>query len=678
MRRAGERGAGQWQNITWEEAIAEVAERLTKIRRSEGPHTIAILGGRYRGHMRELFSRFARSYGTPNEIDSGSIGSANSRLAHDLTQGIPDYLAYDWENANYVISFGASLIEAFRPTALVQRMVAQLRRGRSGRRGKIVTVDTRLSVTASKSDEWVPIRPGTDGALALGMAAVIVRSGLHDQRFLAEHTSGFEEWKKNVLEEVSLSVVSQETGVAAATIERLGRDFAESRPAFAVAGRGAGMHTNGLYNLTAIHCLNALVGNIDSPGGVIVQEYPPFTAWPAIEPDEVAQRGLSMPRLDGAGTRRFPLAESVSSAFVEATLEERPYKVNAVLVYYTNPLFSTSRPQRAREAFQKVPFLVSFSPFMDDTTAVADLVLPDHTYLERLQLDVPATGAGVPVLTLRQPVVAPLYNTRNTGDVILQIARAMGDPLSAAFPWADYEKALRSTLDGVAAAASLSSDQFWKKLLEDGVWSGGSYKYGDAARTYRTPSGKFEFVSSLMHERLTAVAAAAGIGVDDLAAELGIQARGAKVFMPHYERPAAATDDQSFPLYLNSYKTMTHAEGRGTNQPWLQESYGVQLHEFWGPWAEMHPKTAQEHGIHDGEMIWLESPAGKIAVRARVFAGAMPGVVNMPFEYGHTAGGRWADHRGVNPNDLMCAVHDRLCGALSRSATKVKIHKVHA
>ncbi len=322
--------------------------------------------------------------------------------------------------------------------------------------------------------------------------------------------------------------------------------------------------------------------------------------------------------------------------------------------------------------------MVSFSPLMDDTTAMADLVLPDHTYLERLQVSVPAAGAGVPIVTLRQPVVEPLYNTRNTGDVLIQIAQKMGEPMSAAFPWTNYEKAIRSTLDGVAKAASQSSAAFWKKLSEDGVWSGGLSKKGDGPKTYQTPSGKFEFVSSLMRERLAAVAAAERISVEDLRAALKIEARGEAVFMPHYESPKSAADGEAFPLVLNVYKTMTHADRGSTNQPWLQESYGVQLNEFWGPWAEIHPETARKLGVQDGEMIWLESATGKIAVKARLFEGAMPGVVNMPFEYGHVAGGRWTDHRGVNPNDLVGAVYDRLCGAVSRSATRVKIYGVRA
>ncbi len=433
------------------------------------------------------------------------------------------------------------------------------------------------------------------------------------------------------------------------------------------------MHTNGLYNLMAIHCLNALVGNIDSEGGVLVQEYPPFTAWPPVEPDEIARRGLSKPRLDGAGTSLFPLVESVSSALPEAILSENPNKVNAVLVYYTNPLFSTPNPQKTREAFEKVPLIVSFSPLMDDTTAMADYVLPDHTYLERLQLDVPIAGVGPAVLTLRQPVVEPLYDTRNTGDVLIDIAKQMGDPVSAAFPWAGYEEAVKLTLGGVAGAVLMSPEELWEKLLEDGVWTAGSYECDNAARTYRTPSGKFEFVSSLMKKQLTAVAAAEGISVGELAARLGIQQNGEMLFMPHYEIPETGADDESFPFYLNSYKTMTRADGRGTNQPWLQESYGVQLDEFWDSWVEIHPGDAREHGVRDGEMIVLKSATGEIKVKARIFDGAMPGVLNMPFEYGHVAGGRWAKDRGVNPNEVAGTVHDRLSGVASRSAAKVRI-----
>jgi anaerobic selenocysteine-containing dehydrogenase len=676
MKQVGKRGAGKWQSVSWEEAIGEVALRLAAIRRQDGPHTVVIMGGRYRGRMRELVHRFAQSYGTPNEIDASSIGSGNSKLAHYLTQGVYDYLAYDWENTNYVISFGASLIEAFRPTVMVQRMFAHLRQGRPGRRAKIVMVDPRFSVTASKADEWIPIRPGTDGALALGMAHVIVRENLYDQHFIRGHTFGFTAWKEWILDAYSLEAASRETGIPSDAIARLAREFAQRGPAIAVAGRGAGMHTNGLYNLMAIHCLNALVGNIDAPGGVLVQEGPAVSTWPQLELDAAARRGLSMPRLDGAGSARFPLAESVSSALPEAIISERPYKTNAVFLYYTNPLFSAPHPQRFRAALERVPLVVSFSPFMDETTAVADFVLPDHTYLERWQDDVPPPSVGYPVLSVRQPVVQPLYNTMDTGDVLIGIAKAMGEPVAAALPWENYQAAMRSGLKGTAASVSVNADTFWEQLLENGVWSNGPYEFGRWQRVFKTPSGRFEFLSSLMQERLAAVASREGMSVDQLAARLGIEARGDKVFMAHYERPRSVTSEKPFSLYLNSYKTMMHAEGRGANQPWLQESFGVQLNEFWGPWIEINPDTAARYGIKDGDRVRLDSPLGQVDAKARLFEGVMPDMVNMPYEYGHVGGGRWVIGSDENPNAIMEKVYDHLSGVVSRSATKVTIRKV--
>ncbi len=681
MRQTGKRGEGSWESISWEEAIEYVATRLSKIRREEGPQSLVVMGGRYRGLMRELFHRFAQSYGTPNEIDSSSIRSDNSRMAHYLTQGINDYLAYDWENTNYIISFGASLMEAFRPTVMVQRMVSYLRRGRYGGRAKIVTVDPRFSVTASKSDKWIPIRPGTDGALALCMAHVIIKENLYDKVFIGEHTFGFAEWKKMVLDEYTVDTVAEETGIPAEEIVRLAHEFAQRRPSIAVAGCGAGMHSNGLYNLMAIHCLNALIGNIGLRGGVITQENPTFTAWPDVNLDDVARRGLSMPRLDGAGTSKFPLAKSVSSALPEALLDEYPYKTSAVFLYYTNPLFSTPNPQRFHEAFQRIPTIVSFSPFMDDTTAMADLVLPDHTYLERWQLDVPPPSVGYPVLGLRQPVVEPLYDTMDSADVLIRIGKTMGGSIEGSLPWENHRQAIRSALDGTASSVQTNTDEFWEQLLEKGIWSDGPYQFNDINKVFKTPSGRFEFVSSLMKERISAVASSEGISTDKLISRLEIEGRGDKVYMPHYERPKSVGGEKEFNLHLNSYKTMTHAEGRGANQPWLQESFGVQLSEFWGPWIEINPETAAEYGISEGDSVQLESPLGMIVAKARIFAGAMPGVVNIPYEYGHTQGGRWVMGCGtnthdMNPNTITNVIYDRLSGAISRSATQVTIRKL--
>lgn len=312
-----------------------------------------------------------------------------------------------------------------------------MRHGRLGVRAKFVYVGPRFSVTAAKADEWLPVNPGTDAALALGIAHVIVRDRLYDKKFIEQHCFGFEDWqdehghhhrgfKDYLLKEWSVGKASKICGIPAETIERIAHEFASKAPHCIAAGaRGTSMQTNGIFTRFAIHALNGLVGSIDSVGGVLRQIDPPLTKWPDIVQDEIAKAGVSQVRIDYAGTARYPLAGKVYQDIPDRILKGKPYPVNALLCYYTNPLFSTPDAYRWW-VIEKIPFIATFSPFMDETTLHADLVLPDHTYLERWQDDVIYPSMGYPVVGIRQPVVKPLYDTRNTMDVILQVAKEMG------------------------------------------------------------------------------------------------------------------------------------------------------------------------------------------------------------------------------------------------------------
>ncbi|MDP2948218.1 MAG: molybdopterin-dependent oxidoreductase, partial [Chloroflexota bacterium] len=161
LRRAGQKGSGQWERVSWEEASAQVAAKLKEIRDRGEPHKVVFLSGRNRGQMGGFIGRFLQAYGSPNDVGHSSICEDGSPQAHYLTQGWKAYAGYDWVNTNYVISFGGAFLEAWRPTTLLLRSYGHMRRGRPNR-FKLVYVDTRYSVTAAKADEWVPIRPGTD------------------------------------------------------------------------------------------------------------------------------------------------------------------------------------------------------------------------------------------------------------------------------------------------------------------------------------------------------------------------------------------------------------------------------------------------------------------------------------------------------------------------------------
>lgn len=183
MRRLGGRGSSQWESLSWDDAIRMVAGKLTEIRERGEPHTVAILAGQVRGLMDRLLARFLDAYGSPNYIRNGADGTAK---AVQLTQGIETLVGYDLENSNFILSFGYSLLETGWSPVLAHRAYGYLRQERPGAKATIVVVEPRLSLTAAKADKWIPINPGTDGALALGLAHVMVSERLYDEAFVQE------------------------------------------------------------------------------------------------------------------------------------------------------------------------------------------------------------------------------------------------------------------------------------------------------------------------------------------------------------------------------------------------------------------------------------------------------------------------------------------------------------
>lgn len=695
LRRKGTRGEGRWERISWEEGVGLVIDRLKKLRRDGKNHQVAVWAGRYRGHMGELFERFLRAYGSPNHLGNPARGSEGILKGHFFTMGVKDFLALHWEEVRYVLSFGASLLEASRPTVRNLWGYGFLRRGRPGLRGKLVQVEPRFSITASKADRWLPILPGTDGALALGIGHWIVREKRFDRDFVSRYTFGFDDWKDEkgrshmgfrrlLLEEYPVSRVSSITGVAEEAIVEIARELSSHRPSVALSGRGVAMQTNGTYNQMAIDSLNALVGAIDTKGGLLQQRRPPFSPWPAPELDERARKGLAQPRVDGARSLPFPFAEEVPFVLPEKLEKEEPYPLDTLFFYYTNPLFSLPEQRRLEAALTKVPFLVSFSPFMDETTAHCDLILPDGTYFERWQDDHVEPGLGFPMFGLRSPVrKKPLHDVRNSADVLIEIAKGIGGSVAKSFPWRNFEEAIKESVKGVFLARKGSIrakdfDTFWKALTERGGWWDSHYPFGAWRNHFSTPSGKFEFYALAMEKSLHAFSKDVPKGLEAVLQELRIEARGDKVFLPHFETPRFVGDEREYPFHLIHYKLMTTAEGRGGNEPFLQEIFGPHLHERWGSWVEINPETAARLGIEDGDAVWIESKVGRVKAKARLFPGAHPRCVHIPYGQGHRAYGRWARGRGVNPNALLAREYDHLGGFLSHFSTRVKVSKAQA
>jgi anaerobic selenocysteine-containing dehydrogenase len=317
-------------------------------------------------------------------------------VAYNLMHGIDGPLAVDLENTDYLLSFGTSLLEAWEMPLPVHRAYGYLRQGRPGPKAKIVHVGSRFSRTASKSDEWIPIKPGTEAALALGIAYIMVKEELYDKDFIDKHCFGFEDWtdgdgrshlgfKNLLLREYRPDTVSTITGVPVDTIIHLAKEFGARKPSIAIGGKDTIHHTNGTYAAMAIHALNGLSGSIDVEGGIKRQSKVPFKEWPEEEKGSRINSSLNMNRVDIPDRRKFPITSDIVTAIAENILEDIPYKVNALLLNESNPLYSSSNPSRFQEAFEKIPYIVSFTSLMNESTEYADLILPNHTYLERWQ-----------------------------------------------------------------------------------------------------------------------------------------------------------------------------------------------------------------------------------------------------------------------------------------------------
>src|SRR3990167_1039195 len=314
MARDGERG--RFRSIGWDEALSMLTARLADLRAKGLSHTVAILGGQYRGSRDTLWRRFAEAYGTPNYIRLRCLAPERPALAHRLMQGVTTPLSYDLGESQFILSFGAGLLEAWLGPVHVSQAFARFRRSGERPRGRFVQVDPRRSPTAVKADRWVPIVPGTDGILALGIANALIREELYDKEFIGRHTFGFDDWvdqrgeahegfRNFVLREYGLITVSTATGVPVRTILEIARDLGTTKPAVVVGERGPAYGPDDLHTRMAIHSLNALVGSIGVRGGLLIQGELPLSPLRPVQKDEAAARGLEHLRIDGAGRGQY-------------------------------------------------------------------------------------------------------------------------------------------------------------------------------------------------------------------------------------------------------------------------------------------------------------------------------------------------------------------------------------
>ncbi len=629
MKRVGKRGQGRWEKISWKDAVSQVAETLGDLREKGQSHTVGFISDSDRGTVPRLCERFLTVYGSPNLMRTSSIIDSYELTLY-LMQGAQALPGFDFENANFILSFGSGILDGWgSPVRMFRANSTWCNTG-----GKVIQIEPRLSNTAAKSDKWIPINPGTEAALALGIAHIIIKESLYDAEFINYYSEGFEDWKRFVLDEYGPDSIATITGIDSTTIIALARSFARASKPLAICGRGQGATPGSLNECIAVHALNALVGNINKKGGIFAVAEPDYISWPPVEMDAAAAAGMQNDRLDGAGSKKYPFSRYLLNRLPQALNSGEPYPLNALFVSGTNPLYEMAGSKAVKEAFDKVPFVVSFSSYMDETAQHADLILPNHAYLERYE-DIP-TPAGMPkpVIGLSRPVVEPLYHTKHTGDVIILLAKAMGGTIADAFAWNTYDECLRQTLG-----------YKWQTMVEKGFWSYPDFFVQTHEESFDTVSGKFEFAPK--------------------------EAALAKEFKP-VDIDGNKTD---YPLLLIPHDSIRLANGVIGDPPFVMKTVEDTVLKGTDVFIELNPKTAGEHGLREGQLAMLSTPVGNARVKVHLFDGIMPGIVALPRGLGHTAFDDYLAGKGINFNELIGPVEDSVSGLDAAWGIRVKLAK---
>lgn len=713
LRRVGEKGSGRFEEITWEEGLKDLSGRLTKLRRQGTPERLAILGGEYRGLMDDLWRRFATAYGTPNYLRQRGLAPELPQPVARLMHGQAEPLSFDLRESSFVLSFGCNWLEGWVSPVHQLKAYGHMRQGRRGDRAEIVHVEARMSQSAANADRWIPIKPGTEGALALGLAHTILRERIYDEDFIANDTFGFEDWheddgtahagfKQLVLENYSAARVSEITGVRTESIVTLARKLATTKPAVVLGDNRSHLEGHDVFTQMAIHSLNALVGSIGARGGVLSgRSKPPLSAWPDLTLDEAAERGLGLARLDGAGDGKRFLDTDSPQGFFEAIVDADDSPIDALILDRANPLMGPLDKELVRKALAKIPFVVSLSSVADEAGEYADLVLPQHHFLEGWQDDSVSFLPGFNLVSVGPPAMEPLYDTRQAGDAVLSIARGMGGNMAEAMPWETYEDLIKISAQGLYEAAhgyvvSTSGDEqlrqilqqqgyraseynsfkkFWSALVENGAWWAPDAPMESARHRFPTPSGKFEFYPQLLETRLSSAIGDSGETRGQLLASLGVRNTESPdhLFYPRFLLNQIEGEAEDGTFVLQTYELLTIGNGVGANMPWLLEDMAVHVHASWNSWVEIHPKVAEKLGISHDDIVTLQSPAGEVRVKARLYEGTTPGVISIPVGLGRAKGGRWAENRGVDPGDLIEDKAGPSSGFGIRKATRVRI-----
>ena len=588
--------------ITWEEGISQLATRLSALQASGQGDSVCFLSEGVDGHLAALYERFMAQLGSNRLVHYDFTHPRTLYSAIERLFGQSQLPYYDIGNADYVVSFGADYLSTWISPVHHSFGFGSSRKGVNGVRGRFVQIEPRMSVSGASADDWFAANPGTEGMVALAIANHIVNEGGYqgDDR---------DAWA-TALVPYSPDLMSQETGLSSEVIVGIAESFMSSQHSLAIGGGSAGNNTNGVDTLVAVNALNYLIGNLGNEGGLV------------LNPEPVVGSGAGA--LQATYTDMVELAEAA-----------RDGSIQVLILSGTNPVFNLPDAAEFREAIAQIPLVVSLSSFIDETSSLASLVLPSHTYLESWGDSFPEPGVGFTIGAISQPVVSPLFNTRAKGDIIINLAQEIG--LSAEFPWSGMEEYLKEGWQEIYARGDIANgadgfESFWNDVVRAGVW-------GETTRgpsPVGLPEGVIESIS--------------------------------------VAPPEFSGSSDNYPFIFHPYLSDTLEDGGGANLPWLQELPDPLTSIVYGSWVELNPLTANELNLEEGDIVEVESPHGRVTAPVFVYPAIMPNVIGMPIGQGHTDYGRYASGRGSNPIQILSPQLEAETGGLAWAATRVAIN----
>ena len=633
LRRVGPRGSGKFEPLSWDEALGELASRLGEIRASN-PERFLFLGNSQ--GIDPLIERFLRAFGGPTVGISRSLWGTNRAEAWKLTWGEDSYIP-DLARTKYILNFGAN------PYETGEMYVPLVRRLVEGRRGgaKLVTFDPRLSRTAGKSDEWFPLRPGTDAAVALAMANVIVQLGLYDRDFFELRSNWRIERLAEHLRPSTPERAEEISGVKAGHIRRIAVEFARTHPAVVLTGGGLSKHENGVQNERSVFLLAALTGNLERRGGLCLpRRYDLRKAEPEPRP---------------TGEIKIVPAQELFPRISRGELE-----AGLLWVDRANPAFDHPEPQVVQEVLrdeEKVPFVVVSDTFRSETAELADLVLPAATFLESWELHSPPGYDLVPYLILQQPVMPPVGEARPVAEVVLGLATRLGGELARFFPFSTVEAYIEKQLETLPELAQSGGLEY---LKEHGFWAPPAHpEYG---RPFPTPSRRLEIYSSA----------------------LGTRQQPA---LPTYLAPTEHRPLEEGEFRLVIFESALH-NGTPTAQLW----WLMEIEHDNPIW--INKEVAERLGLSRGDRVRLISKSGTIEGKSFPTQGIHPEVVAIHAGLGHWGLGRlarggafrsrdpntqliWWEEAGVHVQPLIPVRSDPVGRGQAWQDTVVRLARVH-